>query len=93
MKTLAVAVGILIGTGLNAKALAQNQPWCAYFSGGPTNCDFATFEECLQAIHGKTGLCDRNNQSAQPSGPQSTPAPSAQPSRVPLRRRRHHKES
>jgi hypothetical protein len=89
MKILAVAIGMLVGGALNANAQAQNQPWCAYFSGGPTNCGFATFEECLQAIHGKTGLCDRNTQNAQPSGTQSSP----EPGRVPLRRRRHHKES
>jgi hypothetical protein len=47
----------------------QNGQWCAYFSGGPTNCSFTTFEQCLAAIRGKAGLCDHNQHasSAKPS--------------------------
>ena len=59
----AIIVGALvIGGALSATAQEQNNAWCAYFSDGPTDCGFATFEECLNAIHGKTGLCDHNSQ-------------------------------
>jgi hypothetical protein len=43
-----------------ASETASTQPaahWCAYFTGGPTNCDFAVFKDCLEAIKGKTALC------------------------------------
>ena len=71
---LAITLGVIIGGAVRAKAQnAQNNQWCAYFSNGPTNCGFVAFEQCLEAIRGKTGLCDRNSQyvpptSDQPSG-------------------------
>jgi hypothetical protein len=43
-------------TGEPASAQPAAQ-WCAYFTGGPTNCAFARFEDCLAAIKGKTALC------------------------------------
>lgn len=66
-RTFAVAVAILvIGGALHTRAQAQddqqNQAWCAYFTGGPTNCGFATFQQCMDAIKGKTGLCNQNSQ-------------------------------
>jgi len=68
---LVIAGGILIAGDAVGYAQAQTDQradeWCAYFTGGPTNCGFATFEQCLEAIHGKTGLCDRNPRYAQPS--------------------------
>jgi hypothetical protein len=47
---------------LTTSAQAQNdqQQWCAYFTGGPTNCGFTTLAQCLEAIRGKTALCERN---------------------------------
>ena len=71
VRTLAVAVGILvIGGTLNAKAQNEQkkQAWCAYFTGGPTNCGFATFEQCIEAIKGKTGLCNQNSQYSPAAG-------------------------
>jgi hypothetical protein len=75
VRTWVIAGGILIAGDAISYAQAQNnQPgeWCAYFTGGPTNCGFATFQQCLEAIHGKTGLCDHN--------PRYVPPASAQPS-------------
>jgi hypothetical protein len=43
-----------------ASEAASTQPaprWCAYFTGGPTNCDFTSFADCLEVIKGKTALC------------------------------------
>lgn len=69
MKALAVAVGIVI-VWLSTGARTQTEPWCAYFTGGPTDCGFTTFEQCLAAIRGKTGLCNRNSQYVAPVAPQ-----------------------
>jgi hypothetical protein len=64
--TLAIVGIFLVGDALGtpAQAQAQSAPWCAYFTGGPTNCGFSTFEDCLKAIKGKTGLCSQNPQDA-----------------------------
>jgi Protein of unknown function (DUF3551) len=82
VRTLVIAVEILIVGNAVSYAQAQNNQqngqWCAYFTGGPTNCGFAAFEQCLVAIRGKTGLCDRN--------PRYVPAASAQPSPAQQRR-------
>jgi hypothetical protein len=78
--TLAIVGIFLVGDALGteaqaqAQAQAQSAQWCAYFTGGPTNCGFSTFEECLQAIKGKTGLCSQTPQDAPSSGDQSAPA-------------------
>lgn len=73
-RMLRISVGILIvatvfGTG--AQAQNDQQQWCAYFSGGPTNCSFTTFAQCLEAIHGKTALCQQNAQYVPPAGSNS----------------------
>jgi hypothetical protein len=52
------------GEPASAKPAAQ---WCAYFTGGPTNCDFASFQDCLVAIKGKTALCVENAQNVPPA--------------------------
>jgi Protein of unknown function (DUF3551) len=73
LRTLAIAAMILFPGGFRSYAQTQNEQqnglWCAYFTGGPTNCGFATFEQCLAAIRGKAALCDRNQHanSAPPS--------------------------
>ena len=78
VRTMVIAVGIfLVGKAVSyvqAQSDQQNGQWCAYFTGGPTNCSFATFEECLQAIKGKTALCDQNHQYAPPASAEPSPA-------------------
>jgi hypothetical protein len=70
-RPLAIIVVTSAGVaGLMASALAENdqppppqqqqQQWCAYFTGGQTNCGFTTFPQCLEAVRGKTGLCQQN---------------------------------
>jgi Protein of unknown function (DUF3551) len=72
MKTLTVAICIfVISEMLNTCARAQNYPWCAYFTGGPVNCQFTTLEQCMEAIHGKTALCNQNAKYAPPANTQS----------------------
>jgi Protein of unknown function (DUF3551) len=78
--TLAIVGIFLVGDApgtqaqAQAQAQAQSAQWCAYFTGGPTNCGFSAFEECLKAIKGKTGLCSQNPQN-QPSPPGDQSAP------------------
>jgi hypothetical protein len=73
-RTLPISVGIFsLVAMLGASAQAQNdqQQWCAYFTGGQTNCGFATFAQCLEAIRGKTALCQQNAQYVAPAGSNS----------------------
>jgi hypothetical protein len=55
-----LVVGAVLANSAQAQSGQQQEQWCAYFSGGPTNCSFATFEDCLQTIKGKTALCVQN---------------------------------
>jgi hypothetical protein len=59
--TLAIAA-LVAAIALRSAAQAQGNPWCAFFSGGPTNCGFATLQDCMKAIQDKPGLCDRKPQ-------------------------------
>ena len=73
-RRLVIAIAVVVGFALTV-AHAQNDPWCAYLTGGTPNCAFATFAECIKAIQGKTGICDRNPEYTAP-----TEADSASPS-------------
>jgi hypothetical protein len=69
MSLIAVAslvVGAVLANSAQAQSGQQKEQWCAYFSGGPTNCSFSTFEDCLQTIKGKTALCVQNAQDVPP---------------------------
>jgi hypothetical protein len=75
----AIAIAVLAGSVLDG-ACAQNDPWCAYLTGSSPNCAFATFADCIKAIQGKTGICDRNSEYAAPAQANSaTPPAAAQP--------------
>lgn len=64
MKTLLI-LAIAMGTAAIAvPAQAQNYPWCAEYSGtpgGPTNCGFSSYRQCMADISGVGGFCVRNN--------------------------------
>jgi hypothetical protein len=81
--TQALALGILlVGDVLSAGTQAhgnQQDKWCAYFTGGPTYCTFASFAKCLDAIRGKTALCDQNPEYGRPASPQADSAPIKRP--------------
>jgi hypothetical protein len=75
--TLAVAVLMLVAGGTfggsaQAQDNQQSGPWCAYFTNGPTNCTFMSFEQCIEAIKGKTGLCNQNAHYAGPTDPSNS---------------------
>lgn len=75
---LVIAIAVLAGSALNG-AHAQNPPWCAYLTGSSPDCAFATFQECLKAIQGKTGICDRNAESTGPTKTDSASPSAAAP--------------
>jgi hypothetical protein len=84
-RILLMAVGILVvGDALSNSTQAQNGQqnvqWCAYFTGGPTTCGFAAFDDCLQAIKGKAALCVQSAQYVRAARPRTKRAP---PRRLP----------
>ena len=75
--------------GLAGPAAAAGPAWCAAYRNGSTNCGFNTYEQCLAAISGIGGFCNRNYI----DGPSDKPARarnarSARPSRKPDARTR-----
>jgi hypothetical protein len=44
------------------RASAQDYPWCAEggFKDGARSCGFVTREQCLAAVSGVGGFCERN---------------------------------
>jgi uncharacterized protein DUF3551 len=73
MKALIFATGLAVAAAaLPSGAQAQNYPWCAYYGGrggGGTNCGFSTLEQCMAAVSGTGGFCNRNTQYVPPAGP------------------------
>jgi Protein of unknown function (DUF3551) len=56
---LAICVGII---DFGNRAVAQNYPWCAQYSGnGVMNCGFTTFQQCLAEVSGVGGFCTQNS--------------------------------
>jgi hypothetical protein len=77
MRLSLVLIGILLGvTALSSGAQAQNYPWCADYGGkmgGSSNCGFSTFEQCMAALSGNGGFCNRNTQYVPGSSPSYSP--------------------
>jgi Protein of unknown function (DUF3551) len=51
-----------VGTGVRAEA--QNYPWCAHYGsafGGPVNCGFSSFGQCMATVSGTGGFCVQNS--------------------------------
>jgi hypothetical protein len=61
---ISVAVAGAIGGAVLAAppAKAQNYPWCASYGNGHggRNCGFVSRGQCLAAVSGNGGTCDRN---------------------------------
>ena len=55
--------------GLAAPAAAAGPAWCAAYRNGSTNCGFNTYEQCLAAISGIGGFCNRNYIDGPPDKP------------------------
>ncbi len=55
--------------GLAAPAAAAGPAWCAAYRNGSTNCGFNTYEQCMAAISGIGGFCNRNYIDGPPDKP------------------------
>ena len=56
-------LGSLIAAGglsLGAPAAAKEPAWCAVYRNGGNNCGFHTHEQCMAAVSGIGGFCNRN---------------------------------
>jgi hypothetical protein len=68
VKVSLCVLGILIGSAaISTSVQAQNYPWCAEYTGtmgGARNCGFSTYDQCMAALSGNGGFCNRNTQYA-----------------------------
>jgi len=55
--------------GLATPAVAAGPAWCAAYRNGSTNCGFNTHEQCMAAISGIGGFCNRNYIDGPPDKP------------------------
>jgi hypothetical protein len=53
----------LISSSAIRPAQADPYRWCAQYGGrsGATNCYFVTYAQCMAALSGNGGFCNRNN--------------------------------
>jgi hypothetical protein len=64
MKAALFVFAIAGAAALASPARAQNYPWCAQYgrdTGGPMNCGFSTYQQCMEDVSGIGGFCIRNN--------------------------------
>jgi tetratricopeptide (TPR) repeat protein len=65
--------------GFAAPAGAAGPPWCAAYRNGSTNCGFNTYEQCMAAIAGNGGFCNRNYIDGPPDKPAARKEREAEP--------------
>ncbi len=69
-----IFVMLAAATFSGGPAAAQNYPWCASYAGfGGENCGFVTHGQCLAALSGNGGFCNRNTRFVPPPGPLAAP--------------------
>ena len=59
MRILVLGSLIALG-GLSLDAVAKEPAWCAVYRNGGNNCGFHTHEQCMAAVSGIGGFCNRN---------------------------------
>ncbi len=57
---LAVATVAAVSTLTIGATQAQNYPFCVRNGGGPGDCKYDTYEQCLAAVSGTGGECQPN---------------------------------
>jgi hypothetical protein len=68
MRTIAITFAALFLTSIGARA---DGTWCAQgIKGGGTNCGFYSYEQCMAAVSGNGGFCQRNPFSSSSAEPQ-----------------------
>ena len=63
LRSVAVAafVAVVLSTTPHtAQAGGRGYPWCAHYSFGYNECNFATWQQCQVALSGNGGTCDPN---------------------------------
>jgi hypothetical protein len=82
MRSLALAIITLaaVASFSGATAQARDYPFCRKGEGGPGDCKYDTYEQCLEAVSGTNGYCQPNYWLSQPNP--------ASPGRRPLRGQR-----
>jgi Protein of unknown function (DUF3551) len=82
MKLSHLVLAASFAMSASSGAGAQNYPWCSNFADGAgTNCGFTTREQCMIAVQGGGGYCDRNTQ-FKPSAA-AAPVPRTTPKKPP----------
>ncbi|HUI13741.1 MAG TPA: DUF3551 domain-containing protein [Xanthobacteraceae bacterium] len=64
MKPVLFVLAIAAAAAFGTPAQAQNYPWCAQYgrgTGGPMNCGFSTYRQCMEDVSGIGGFCIQNN--------------------------------
>jgi len=58
----AVAIGLTAAAPAVAQNAAKEYPWCAAYADdhGGRNCGFTSYEQCMAALFGNGGICERN---------------------------------
>ena len=76
MRALMLTFEILAVLALTGEpAAAQNYPWCTNILGfGSESCGYSTYGQCMAALSGNGGFCNRNTQFVPPPGPRPAPA-------------------
>jgi hypothetical protein len=72
--TLAIAA-LVVAAAFSTAAQSLDNPWCAFFSDGHTECGFATLQGCMAAIYGNkiSRAMDRMPAQRLGNGPMATP--------------------
>jgi tetratricopeptide (TPR) repeat protein len=61
MRILALcSLAVVTVLALNAPATAKEPGWCAAYRNGGNNCGFYTYEQCMAAVSGIGGFCNRS---------------------------------
>jgi Protein of unknown function (DUF3551) len=76
MRTLAIIAIACTAVALSTGGV-QAAPWCAQYGskGSPGSCGFYSFQQCMAALSGNGGFCNRNpfENQAVPQSKEPTP--------------------
>lgn len=64
MSSIIAATALAGAFAAGSPAQAEEYPWCAQYggghSGGGRNCGFVSYGQCMAALSGNGGFCERN---------------------------------
>jgi tetratricopeptide (TPR) repeat protein len=83
MKTLTNCYGMAFAVFLAiAPQSAQSALWCAAYRNGGNNCGFYTYDQCLAAVSGIGGFCNKSPENASERATQRSKTPAKQEKRT-----------